>query len=81
MSEWMLLLLLATGEQRFLPASPAICMAWVTHTALGNAPVYNDGGVDVPVVFALCTDTAPRVLGTPRSARPDARSTLREGLK
>lgn len=80
MSEWLLILLLATGEQRSLPASPAICMAWVTNTALGNVPTVNEDGVDVPVVFALCTDAAPRVLAMPQSRKP-ARSTLREGLK
>lgn len=73
MSEWILILLLATGETRSLPASPAVCMEWATNVALGEAPTVHEDGLDTPVVFALCSNALVQ------PAKPDQRSAAREG--
>jgi hypothetical protein len=59
MHDWILLLLLATGEVKALPATPSLCTEWALNVSLGHVPSVDVEGVKVPVVFALCSQGVP----------------------
>lgn len=53
--EWMLLMVLLTGETRAERVSPIVCTTWAIKTTRGEVPRYEG----VPVVFSMCGPVNP----------------------
>lgn len=68
MSEWLMILLLATGDVHTMPATPVTCAAWAMRVSRGQEPSIEIDGTDVPVVFAMCAQGLKPPKGAP--ARP-----------